>query len=370
MELVIERDSFIRSLGKVQGIVEKRNAMPILSNTLLKADEGQLEILATDLEVTILDKCPVDMHAEGVITLNAKKLYDIVRELPEGPVHLKSGDDYRMEVKSGKIRFELMGISADDYPKVPKASDFKFVKVQVAQLQEMIQKTIYAAAGEDARFSLHGIYTEKTEDGKSLRMVATDGHRLALIERQIEKIKDLELSAGVIMPRKGMGEATRLLTDAEGEVGIAIKEKMAAFSYNDTVIFMKLVDGKFPDYRKVIIEGCDKNAIINKEELVRNLRRVSIMVDEKARAVRFSFSPKNLALESKNPNFGSSYSELEIEYDGEKLVTAFNDRYFIDIMNVSKSDNLKLELKNDQSPVIIRLEDDPSYTCVIMPMRI
>ena len=370
MELVIERDLFIKSLGKMQGIVEKRNAMPILSNALLKAEDGQLEILATDLEVTIVDKCPVDLHESGVVTLNARKLHDIVRELPEGPVHLKSGEDFRMEVKSGKIRFELMGISAEDYPKTPKMDDFKFIKTSAAQLQEMIQKTIYASAGEDARFSLHGIYTEKTEDGKALRMVATDGHRLALIEREIEKIKNLELAAGVIMPRKGMAEALRLLTDEEGEVGIAIKEKMAALSINDTVIFMKLVDGKFPDYRKVIIEGCDKKAAINKEELIRNLRRVSLMVDDKARAVKFSFSPKNLSLESRNPNFGSSYSELEIDYEGEKLVTAFNDRYFIDIMNVSKSDQLQLELKDDQSPVIVKIKDDQNYTCVIMPMRI
>lgn len=368
MELVIERDSFIKSLGKVQGIVEKRNAMPILSNALLRAKDGQLEVVATDLEVTIMDKCPVDLQAEGVLTLNAKKLYDIVKEMPAGPVYLKSDEEFHVEVKSGKTRFELMGIAADEYPKVPDPKDFKFLKVPGPILLDMIQKTIYAAGGEEGRFNLNGIFTEKMDNG--LRMVATDGHRLAMIEKQIDNVKKMDLTAGVIMPRKGMAEAQKLLADESGEVGLALKEKMAAISMNDSIIVMRLVDGKYPDFRRVIIEGCDKKATVNKEELARNLRRASIMVDEKARAVKFSFGGKTLSLESKNPNAGSSYSEMEIEFAGDKIVIAFNDRYFIDIMNAGKGDNLLIELKDEQSPAIVKLNEDPDYLTVVMPMRI
>jgi DNA polymerase-3 subunit beta len=252
---------------------------------------------------------------------------------------------------------------------VPDSKDYNFSKIPSAVFLEMVHKTIYAAAGEDARFSLNGIYTEKTEDGKQLRMVATDGHRLSMIERDLEQVGSLELTEGVILPRKGMNEAAKLLEEVEGDIGVSIQSKMACFNINDSVIFMRLVDGKFPDYRRVIIEGCDKQAKVSKEELLRNLRRVSIMVDEKARAVKFSFANKTLSLESKNPNFGSSYSELEIEYEGSEIVMAFNDRYFIDIMNVSKSDSLKIELRDEQSPAIVRVDDDPAYTCVVMPMR-
>jgi DNA polymerase III subunit beta len=368
MKLVIERDAFIKSLGKVQGIVEKRNAMPILSNALLRASEANLEIVATDLEVTVMDKCPVDLHTEGKLTLNAKKLYDIVRELPDGPVSLTASADYHVEVKSGKVRFELMGMGADEYPKIPDPDEFKFIEMPAKLMLGMVEKTIYATVGEEARFSLNGVFTEKTEDGKGLRMVATDGHRLAMVERELPAVPALD--KGIIMPRKGMSEVMKLIPEVEGNIGLAIKEKMAAFRTNDTILIMRLVDGKFPDYRKVIIEGADKKAVISSEELLRNLRRVSLMVDEKARAVKFSFEKNLLKLESKNPNFGSSYSELEIEYSGTDINIGFNDRYFVDIIGAAKCAKVEISLRDEQSPALITVAEDKDYTCVIMPMRL
>jgi len=370
MQIVIEREAFLKSLAKVQGIVEKRNAMPILSNTLLKAAGDSLHVVATDLEVTISDMCPVDVQKEGSITLSARKLYDIIRELPPGPVYLESGEDFRIEVKSENDRFELMGLSPEDYPKIPQVEEYKFINFPAPLLLGMVNRTIYAAAGEDSRFSLNGIYTEKVEETGSFRMVTTDGHRLALIDRQTDKLAELELDKGVILPKKGMGEVAKILEDHEGEVGVSLQEKMAAFSVDDTVVFMRLVDGKFPDYNRVIIEGCDKKAVIKCEELLKHLRRASTMVDEKARAVKFTFSNGKLSMESRNPNFGTSYSELKIEYEGEQLVMAFNDRYFADIMNVTKAEDLIVHLRDEQSPAVISIAEDPQYTCVIMPMRI
>lgn len=369
MNLVIARDEFIKSLSKVQGIVEKRNTMPILSNALLRAGDGKLEVLATDLEVTVMDNCPVDLRQDGTLTLNAKKLYEIVREMPDPQVSISSDEEFRVEIKSGKTRYELAGMSAEDYPKVPDVSDFKFIKLPASVLLEMIAKTIYASAGEEARFSLHGVYVERTEDKKGLCMVATDGHRLAKVEREIEGVSKLSLNQSVIMPRKGMAEAIKILEGVEGEVGLAIKEKMAAVQVNDTVLVMRLVDGKFPDYRRVIIEGCDKQAQINKEALTKDLRRASIMVDDKARAVKFSFSKNQLSLESRNQN-GSSYSELEIQYEAEPISIGFNDKYFTDIMAVSKGDSIEVCLKDEQSPALVKLADDPNYICVVMPMRL
>jgi DNA polymerase-3 subunit beta len=368
MKLIIERDAFLKSLAKMQGIVDKRNAMPILSNALLRASEAHLEIIATDLEVTVMDKCPVDLHTEGTLTLNARKLYDIVRELPDGPISLTASAEHQVEVKSGKVRFELMGLSAEDYPKIPDAQDFKYVEMKSKTLLNMIEKTIYATAGEEARFSLNGIYTEKTEEGNGLRMVATDGHRLAMVERELES--KLKMDKGIILPRKGMAEAVKVLGDYDGKVAFAVKDKMAAISANDTVILMRLVDGKFPDYRKVIVEGSEKKAVIVCDELVRNLRRVSIMVDEKARAVRFGFEKGVLKLESKNPNFGSSSTEMEIEYEADNMNIGFNDRYFIDIISAAKCEKITIELRDDQSPALVKVSDDPKYTCVVMPMRL
>ncbi len=369
MELTIERDAFIKILGKVQGIVEKRNAMPILSNTLLRASDQSLEILATDLEATVIDTCPVDLSEEGSVTLNAKKLFEIVKEMPDGPLFLKSDDEYHVEVKSGKVRYEIMGMSSDDYPKIPDPSDFSFISVPGPLLYEMIHKTIYATAGEEARFSLNGVLFEKTEEGEGVRMVATDGHRLAKIERMIEGAGNIAVEKQVILPRKGMSESMKLLDGVENEVGLAIKEKQAAVKIGDTVLIMRLVDGKFPDYRKVIIEGCDQKATASKEELIRNLRRASLMVDDKARAVKFEFTPGNLRLESKNIN-GSSSSELDIDYDGDKMSIGFNDRYFVDIMNATKSEKIEINLRDEQSPALVTIPDEENYVCVIMPMRL
>lgn len=367
MELVIERDAFMKSLSKLQGIVERRTAMPILSNSLFRASQGTLELVATDLEVTVIDKCPVDLQGEGTLTLNAKKLHDIVRELPKGPVYFKCDDECHVEVKADKMRFELAGISSDEYPKIPEIKGFNFFMMPAALLLDMIAKTIYAAGGEEGRYNLNGIFTEKTEKG--LRMVATDGHRLAKIEKEISQATAMEVKEGVILPRKGMAEAMKLLAEEGGEVGFAIQEKMAALRMGETLIIMRLVDGKYPDYRRVIVEGCDKTARIKKEELIKHLRPVSTMVDDKARAVKFSFSQNILKLESKNPNFGSSYSEIEVEYTGEKIAMSFNDRYLMDIINAGKGETIVLEMKDEKSPALITISGEPEYICVVMPMR-
>lgn len=372
MKFTIEKDIFLKSLSKLQGIVEKRSTMPILSNSLLKVSKNELEISATNLEVTMVDRCEISSGESGSITLSAKKLYEIVRELPEGQIELKTKKDQMVELKSGKNLFELASLSHEEFPKVPDISQYELVELEAEVLKQMVDKTIYAAAGEESRYSLNGIFLEKTEDKKGLRMVATDGHRLALIDRDLPAAAKLPLDKGVILPRRGMAEVKKLLEAAEGKVHFGIKENSAAVKANDTIVFMRLIDGEFPEYKRVIPppEERKKKAGIKRPDFQQTLRLASLLVDERARAVKFSFSPGLLVMEGKNPGQGSAHGECEVDYKGEKIDIGFNDRYFMDILAVTESETIQLEIKDELSPVMVLPDDDRRHFCIVMPMRL
>ena len=372
MKFSIEKEVFLRSLSKLQGIVEKRSTMPILSNSLLRASKGELEITATDLEVTVVDRCEVSTGEPGTITLSAKKLYEIVRELPEGPLELRTKEDNWVEIKSGKTVFELVGLASEEFPKVPDLDKYGLIEIEAPVFKQMVEKTIYAAAGEESRYSLNGIYLEKTEDKKGLRMVATDGHRLAIITREIEHVGKLQLDKGVILPRKGMAEVKKILEGAEGLIQFGIKENSAVVKTNATKVFMRLIDGEFPEYKRVIPEEPQRKkvVVVARDDFSRTLRRASLLVDERARALKFSLAKGLLVLEGKNPGFGTSHGECEVQYTGDAIEIGFNDRYFMDILSVTQSEKIRLEIKDELSPVVVIPDDDTRYSCIVMPMRL
>jgi DNA polymerase-3 subunit beta len=370
MKFSVEKEVFLRSLSKLQGIVEKRSTMPILSNSLLRVSKGELEITATDLEVTVVDHCEISSGEAGTITLSAKKLYEIVRELPEGPLELKSKEESWVEIKSGKTVFELVGLASEEFPKVPDVDKYGLIEIAAPMFKQMVEKTIYAAAGEESRYSLNGIFLEKTEDKKGLRMVATDGHRLAIITREVDPVGKLQLDKGVILPRKGMAEVKKIIEGAEGSIQFGIKENSAVVKTNTTVVFMRLIDGEFPEYKRVIPEERKKIAVLGRDDFQRTLRRASLLVDERARAVKFSFAKNLLVLEGKNPGFGTSHGECEVQYTGDPIEIGFNDRYFMDLLGVTSSDKIRLEIKDELSPVVVIPDDDTRYSCIVMPMRL
>ena len=370
MKFTIEKEVFLKSLSKLQGIVERRSTMPILSNSLLRVVKGELEITATDLEVTVVDRCEVSTGEAGTITLSAKKLYEIVRELPEGPLELRAKDDNWVEIKSGKTIFELVGLASEEFPKVPDLKQYDLIVIEGPVFKQMVEKTIFAAAGEESRYSLNGIFLEKTEDKKGLQMVATDGHRLAIINRELDQAGKMQLEKGVILPRKGMAEVKKILEGAEGKVQFGIKENSAVVKTNATLIFMRLIDGEFPEYKRVIPEVREKKVVIGREDFSRTLRRASLLVDERARAVKFSLAKNLLVMEGKNPGLGTSHGECEVEYQGDPIEIGFNDRYFMDILGVTQSEKITLEIKDELSPVVVVPDDDTRYSCIVMPMRL
>jgi DNA polymerase-3 subunit beta len=371
MEILVEKEKFLKSLSKIQGVVEKRNTMPILSNTLIQSKDQELEIVATDLDITIIDHVESDIKDGGSITVNARKLYEIIRELPEGKISIKKKGEARVEVKAERSVFNLVGISSDEFPSISDISQYSFIEVEAKTIMDMIEKTIYASAGEEARFNLNGIFIEKIEKDSALRMVATDGHRLALIDRDVQNLKSLSLKKGVIMPRKGMSELKKLLEGKEGNVELAIKENNAAARINGTVLIMRLIDGDFPEYQRVVPEGNDIKAKFNRGDLLKTIRLASILADEKIRVVKFLFSGKRLLIEGKSANLGEARGECEMEYNGTDMEVGFNDRYIVDIINVVEgSENIVMEMKDSLSPIIVRVDKDPKYTCFVMPIRL
>jgi len=369
MEIKVERSDFSRSISKIQGIVERKNTMPVLANCLIKADKAGIELMATDLDITIIDRCPAKVKKTGSVSLNARKLHDIFRELDEGEVELKETEVTKVEIKANNFTSSLQGIKPDEFPVLPSAEGFSFFELDSEILSEMITKTIYAAATEEGRFTLNGIFMEKV-NGDILRYVATDGHRMAAIDRQAEGVKELNLSAGVILPKKGMTELQKLIGLVKGKISLGVKDNHIAIKVEDTLLFMRLVDGEFPEYKRVVPENNPVKVAVARDEFLKSLRRASVLVDEKARAVKLIFSKGKMIIESSNPSYGTAQGECPCEYDGPQMEIGFNDRYLYDILTTINDGMVKMELKDELSPVLFLTDSDTKYQCVIMPMRI
>ncbi|MBI5344210.1 MAG: DNA polymerase III subunit beta [Deltaproteobacteria bacterium] len=369
MKFKIEKTAFIKTLQRIQGIVEKRNTMPVLSNVLMETTGNRLNTIATDLEVFIKDSIAADVEEQGAITVNARKLFEIVKELPSDKADISSTKDGNLTVKGGKARFNIMGIPSKDFPVFPKAEDARLEGIEKETLKEMIDKTAFAVSMDETRYNINGFLLEK--DDSIIRMVTTDGHRLALIEKKgvIGMAGDGKNS--VLLPRKGLMEIRKLLEEENKEgFFLGISQKSAAMKRGDTVINIRLLEGEFPDYKKVIPKGNDQNAITDRFSLLSSLKRVSILSSDKIRGVKFNFSNKKLTLSSSSPDIGDATEELDIEYSGTDIEIAFNARYLIDMLEAVEEDKVKIALKDSLSPGIVTPEGGRDYTYIIMPMRL
>lgn len=372
MELYIGKSELLRGLYRAQSIVERRNAMPILANVLLDAQEDKLKILATDLEVGVYDTYSAQIITPGRITIGAKQLYEIVRELPDALIHIKARENHWMTLTSQKAVFNIVGLSADDFPTTIEVKQKKFVPIAAITIKEMIEKTLFSASNDETRYHLNGVYFLRVkENGKNgVRMIATDGHRLSLIDKQLEIEETLKVDKGVILPKKGLYELKKLLDEDQGDFEIAIDENHAIFKKDPLVLFMRLIDGEYPDCNQVIPQNHKKRIVINRDEFLHSLKRISLLSNEKSKGVKFSIQPGMMKISSNHPELGEAKEEIVIDYQGEEIEIGFNAKYFMDVLNVMDSNEVSLELDGKLSPGIIKASKDQSYTCVVMPMRI
>ncbi|OOZ37551.1 DNA polymerase III subunit beta [Solemya velesiana gill symbiont] len=366
MKITTERDILLKPLQQVGGVVERRQILPILANVLINAKDGQLNITATDLEVEMKTTASVECESELDFTLPARKLIDICRALPENAEIQLSIEGERAILRSGKSRFTLGILPAQDYPAIePSVSSQRFSLTQKL-LKRLIDKTQFAMAQQDVRYYLNGMLLEIKEG--MIRSVATDGHRLALSEAACELESGVDIQ--VILPRKAVLELGRLLEDSEDSVEVDISSNHIRLKMGDTSFTSKLIDGKFPDYQRVIPSNTDKLVTTDRDTLKQALQRTSILSNEKYRGIRFQFSSGMLELVAQNPEQEEAEEQLEINYDGDELVIGFNVGYLIEVLNVIDTDEVKLLLSDANSSCLIQNADTDESRYVVMPMRL
>ena len=374
MKLSIEKADLQRGLARLQAIVEKRSSMPILANVLVtasgKGDSGRLELAATDLEVGIRGSQPAKVQKPGALTISARKLYDIVRELPDEAIQLEATPNAYLDIRCGRSRFTLAGTDAEEYPSLPDFAPGRMVRLQAAVLSQMIEGTMYAASMDETRYNLNGVYFEVLPDTGRIRMVATDGHRLALVERTAGS--DVTgLASGVIVPRKGLAELKRLVDEEDAdEVEIGFEGNSGLVRKGDVTLVMRLIEGEFPNYKQVIPKQCDHHLTLSADSLVRALRRVALLSAEHSRAVKVELADGKLQLSSRTPDLGEAQEELDIDYAGPSVSIGFNARYLLDCLSALGAKEVRLGLRDGGSPVEVRPTDDLESVAVVMPMRL
>lgn len=372
MKLTIERATLLAALGHVQNVVERRNTIPILSNVLVSAGDGQLSMTATDLDLTIVERVASEARQSGATTTPAHTLYDIVRKLPEGAqVELSTGkDDARLAIVAGRSSFSLPCLPKEDFPAQTDDKLPTRFRVAAENLRRLIDKTRFAISTEETRYYLNGIYLHaaKSAGVAMLRAVATDGHRLAQVESPLPD--GAAGMPGVIVPRKAIAELRRLIDQVADPIEVSLSDTKMRFSFGQTVLTTKLIDGTFPDYQRVIPSDNDKTLEVDCRRFAEAVDRVSTISTEKSRSIKLTIGKDRLQLSATSPEAGSASEEMEVSYPGDSLEIGFNSKYLLDIATQIDGDIARIDLADAVSPTIVRDLGDERALYVLMPMRV
>ena len=378
MELIIEKQQFLRGLARTHGVADRKSSMHILSNVLLSAEgTDSLRLSATDLYLGVTALVPATIKKGGTIAVAARTLFDIVKNLPDGEVHWAMSDSHAVELSCGKVRYRIPAMPGEDFPPLPNAGEAEFAELDAAALSELITLTQYSMSHDDTRPHLAGTLFEG--DGKVIRMVTTDGHRLSKAERKVVG-KSPMMNFSMLVPYKGISELKRLLDDvkaAKGKadtpatIGIATAGGNAFFQREDLSLSVKLADEHFPPYNKVIPTKQSRTVIASRGPLVEALRRISLVANDKSGGVQLMIEPGTLRLQSQNPDVGEGSEEVDVDYAGDGLRIGFNARYLLDALGALPHDEVALELSGERDPGVVKpVGDDSGFVGVIMPMRI
>ena len=368
MKFVIHRNPLLEALKKAQSVVEKKNTVPILANVLFAVEGDELSISATDLEVGLKMVLPVEKAQSGKITLSSKALLDIVNELPQAPIEITKKENDSVEIVCGKSRFKVVSLSATEYPALPAFEEKKYHDAKLDGLKEMIDRTSFAVSTDATRYLMNGVYFEPLEKNV-MRMTATDGHRLAFMDGEVFSTMP-EFKRGVIIPRKGLMELRKFLEEGDSTIGLAFERGYVFANLGGSYLFIRLIEGEYPDYRQVIPKSTDRVAKIDKANFHSALKRVSLLAHEKSKGVKFSIQPGMLTIYSSNPDLGEAKEEIDVGYTGEPVSIGFNAKYLLECLAVTPVDKLELLFKDHLSPGILKGEGQPNHTYVVMPMRI
>ncbi|QDC02848.1 MULTISPECIES: DNA polymerase III subunit beta [Phyllobacteriaceae] len=372
MRVILERSNLLKSLNHVHRVVERRNTIPILSNVLLSAEGGSLEMKATDLDLEINEATPAKVEQAGATTVPAHLLYDIVRKLSEGAeVMLKTDEDGNaMSVISGRSSFRLQCLPQSDFPELSAGSFPHIFRLDATALKTLIDRTQFAISTEETRYYLNGIYLHAMDVGGKLKLrsVATDGHRLARAE--FDAPAGSEGMPGIIIPRKTVSELQKLVDDPDVAVTVELSDTKIRFTIGSVVLTSKLIDGTFPDYQRVIPTGNDKKLVIDRQTFAAAVDRVSTISSERGRAVKLAIADGQLTLTVNNPDSGSATEELAADYSSDPLEIGFNARYLLDVAAQLTGSEARFMLADAGSPTLIHDTSDENTLYVLMPMRV
>ena len=371
MELVVRKTDLLRELQLFQGIVERKNTIPILANVLIEADGDQVRMLATDLEVGLRSRCTASVSKSGSLTLPAKKLYEIIKALPETDVRIEENKN-GVKVAADRFDSRMQTLPREDFPSLPDASGSYSASLPRDVLRQMVSKTQFAITGEDTRYFLNGaLFIQRPE---SMSLVSTDGHRLALITVSREKVKGRKADEEerVILPRKTLLELGRLLAEGEGDIQYERGENHLFFDIGGRLLISRMIDGQFPAFERVIPKNNDKKVEFDRDRLTNAVKRVALLSNERSRAVKFQIDKGKVEIASSSPEFGEAKEVIVVDYAAAPVTICFNAQYVLDFLGVVETDSVSLEFKDEMSQAVMKPvgAEGYEYTYVIMPMRV
>ncbi|MBN1614690.1 MAG: DNA polymerase III subunit beta [Deltaproteobacteria bacterium] len=372
MEFNIQRNTFLEGIQKTLGIVERKTTMPILNNALIRTENNRLRIIATDREIGLVADYDADIVAEGEITLSARKLAEMIREIQGDRIHFVTDENYVATMTSLKAVYKIPGVPADDYPTVVAEEGMPLVTVKAEFLKHLIRRTSFAISTDDMRKNLNGVFFETGSEGDpfTVRMVATDGHRLALADADLGTPDFPALEKGVIIPRKGLGEIRKLLDDEPGDVSFGIQPGLCVVRTDSTLLRVNLLDAEFPDYRRVLPTEAGSVVQFEKNTVLHALRMMNVISSEKYSGVIITLRDNAMILNSTNPDVGEANDEIDVSYQDEELVVGYNVGYLIDAIDAIDTERVVFEIGQGMKPGVIKPLGDDRYLCIVMPLKL
>ena len=372
MKATINKNVILPVLSKIQGLTGRKTSLAITTHVLIQTADSGISITATDLETGFEGLYPANVDTQGVIAINARKLFEIVRDFPSEDIYVNEVENHWIEIGNQNVEYHIVGLNPDDFPEVPKIEAVDFFEIDSAAFHKMIEKTvIISGASDDNRAHIVGIYAERIQqdDQKLFRMVSTDGSRLSKADFVFDKDFELPLGDNVLIPKKGLVEVAKFL-DSEGPVKIGIKENNFIVKKEKETLIIRLLEGDFPEYGDIVVKTEGHDIVLNRQLFLMMLKRMSILSSDEYKGVIFHFTENKLVINSTNPDIGESKEDMDLAYKGDPVEVMYNPKFFIDTLGVLDEDNIVLNIVDDQKPCKIEGENDNSYLSVIMPMRI
>ncbi|HPQ43607.1 MAG TPA: DNA polymerase III subunit beta [Syntrophales bacterium] len=367
MDFLIERSKFLDGIQKTLGVVEKKTTLPILNNILISTESDQIKIVATDREIGLILYYDAKIKTPGKITVPARKLFEMLREIQGDTISFMVMENNWVNVTCEKVIYKIPGISADDFPEVLDVENVESLKIPCDLLKNIIEKTFFAISHDEMRPNLNGVFFKVIEG--NITVVATDGHRLSLVDMPLHDVDNNYTIKGIIIPRKGVSEIRKLVEEGDS-VDVRVLNGVCVFMKKDTMLRLSLIDAEYPDYKRVIPQGGGVKILLDKKKILPSLRRMSVMSTERFSGVKIDISDQRMILTSTNPDVGEAKDEIDVAYSGDVLEVGYNVRYLIDAMDPIDDDTISFEMRSDNGPGVITSPNHNDYMCVVMPINL